>query len=182
MPRNPRDWLTLAHIGLAAGLIGLAFVHSWWWAPLAAFVAAHAMAIEHNHAHLPIFSGRVANRLTDVALVLVCGIPMFCWRVHHLGSHHAHTWTERDWSSPFSFRGARSPDRPVSYRYYQLTYYPLFVFHSAILVLRRRNPRLVRGMLLEAGASTKRIFQGKTPLQYARGANQMAIVDLLKSV
>jgi fatty acid desaturase len=108
----------------------------------------HVVSVQHNHVHVPIFHERRANAALDVVLHLLCGIPTLLWRVHHLSRHHGRTWGPDDWSSPFLFRGARAPDHPVGYRYYELSYLPLFLFESGAHVLRRRRPRELRALLV----------------------------------
>ena len=51
--------------------------------------------------------------------------------------------------------------------------------HAACGWGKKPNTEIVK-MLLEAGANTKRVFCGKTPLQYAKAAGQSEIVAILK--
>jgi fatty acid desaturase len=116
----------------------------------AAFLAGHAVAIAHNHAHLPLFRFRWLNLLMDFVLQATVGIPQLFWERHHLHRHHRGPWTEVDWSSPYSFDGAASPERPVSRAYFCWTYLPLFLCESLVEVLRRRRRRELGRLLLSA--------------------------------
>jgi fatty acid desaturase len=105
----------------------------------AALVASHAVAIQHNHAHVPIFRFRVLNRLMDLVLHLITGMPQLFWQSHHLRRHHGEPEAEFDWSSTYSFRDARRVSRPIDWVYYRLTFLPLFHAESLAEMLRRRH-------------------------------------------
>lgn len=146
------DVRTLLHVALCAAAAGPALWHSFWWWPGYAFLALHVVSVQHNHAHRPVFRARAANIGFDVLTALLCGIPMFCWRTHHLRSHHIAPWTADDWSSPYRFTGTRSPDRPVGYRFYQVTYLPYFVRDSVRWIVRHGS-RQQRRALAVTGAT-----------------------------
>jgi fatty acid desaturase len=150
MLRNRRDLIALAHLALCWWLLYMALAHGLPWVLLATFAAVHAVAIAHNHAHVPLFRGRLPNALTDLVLQATTGIPQLFWHGHHLRRHHAAPWTEHDWSSPYSFDEAAPPSRPVSQRYFARTYLPLFVCESLVETLRRRRPRELRRLALSA--------------------------------
>ena len=128
--RYLRDLQSILHLLLTAASYGLALRRSLWWTPLAIFLGMHVVAIAHNQAHVPMFRARWMNTVAEHIIALLSGIPFVFWRVHHLGSHHRHTWKEGDWSSPFNFHRTHPPTTPVSYRYYQLTYFPLVYCES----------------------------------------------------
>ncbi|MEZ5965636.1 MAG: fatty acid desaturase [Planctomycetota bacterium] len=142
--RERSDLVALAHVGLTALVFSATYAHSCLWLPLAVFLAVHLVAVEHNHGHVAIFRNRVCNGVLDLVLLFLCGIPMACWRKQHARSHHRAPWTGDDHSSPFAFRRAVAPFRPVGYRYYQVVYLPLFVMDTVSGILRDRRPRELR--------------------------------------
>jgi fatty acid desaturase len=150
--RNRHDLRTLAHLAVCWSLNYLALAHSLWWAIPAVMASSMTVAIAHNHFHLPIFRVRVLNRLLDLLLHLTQGIPQVVWQAHHLRRHHVAPQTDLDWSSTYAFREAAPPSRPISWRYYRLTYLPLFLAETLIDVLRRRRRAELTRMLVQAGS------------------------------
>jgi fatty acid desaturase len=149
--RNVYDIRALAHLATCAGLNYLALAHSLWWVIPAAVVGAHAVAIQHNHAHVPMFRFRVLNRLMDLVLHLTTGMPQMFWHGHHLRRHHGAPEEEYDWSSSYSFRDAKRVSRPIDYVYYCLTFLPIFHAESLVEMLRRRHRgEMTRFLLLLA--------------------------------
>ena len=53
-------------------------------------LALPVAAIAHNHNHLPMWHGRVANVVTDYVLTFLYGLPKLSWLTIHNRSHHAH--------------------------------------------------------------------------------------------
>lgn len=137
--RHWRDVQTLAHIALCLACYYLALAHSWFW--VIGATALSTVAIAHNHAHVPIFRARWLNWLMDVVLQATNGLPQMFWKFHHLQRHHPHPWGERDWSSPFAYRTAESPSRPVGRTYFCWTYMPIFISQSFVELIRRARPR-----------------------------------------
>ena len=105
--RHPADRRTVAYMALASALV---CVH--WAQPaldpalLAASVAmAFAVAaMNHNHAHFPIWHGRAMNRLTDAWFTLFQGHPGFAFEVMHAASHHRFRGNRHDPTRPDRFR------------------------------------------------------------------------------
>lgn len=152
MLRHPSDWRTLLHVSTTGVVAGATLFGSWLWWPLYTVMAVHVVAAQHNHAHRPVFRRRGLNLLFDHATAILCGMPMFCWRIHHLKSHHAAPWTDDDWSSPYRSADGRRPGRLVSYRHYQLTYLVHFWGKSVRWALRQHAPRARRVVASQVGS------------------------------
>ena len=107
--------------------------------------------VEHNHAHLKIFTARFPNTVLGWLCHLSCGVALDTYRVHHVLNHHRFNnrfdSSGRDWSSLFGFQGTRLADRPVSKIYYVLSF--PFIAHGETLIWFLRTPRarLTRGFL-----------------------------------
>lgn len=89
---HPADRRTVAVMALATAV---AVAH--WLAPAfnaALFAAAIALAfsvtaMHHNHAHSPLWRGRVANAATDAWFTLFQGHPGYMFVPMHVDNHHA---------------------------------------------------------------------------------------------
>ncbi len=80
--------------------------------------------VQHNHSHLSLFRRRWPNRLADLALGPVTGMPMELYREAHARVHHPHAGTPQDWTQPTEVRnGIALQERPLS----RLRYISVFV-------------------------------------------------------
>jgi len=103
--RHPADRRSIACVTLQAGLLALAWASGGHAALLAvsAVLAVSVTTIAHNHAHVPLWHGRVANRITDVALSAMMGVPMLVFPASHVAMHHRHLRSGRDRTLPARF-------------------------------------------------------------------------------
>jgi fatty acid desaturase len=71
--------------------------------------------VQHNHSHLTLFRRGRANRLLELALGTVTGMPMEMYREAHTRTHHRHTGTPQDWTQPTEVRGGEAVlSRPLT--------------------------------------------------------------------
>lgn len=135
------DLWPFAHLLVTLAMYAALFIAPWWVVPLAlpitTLFAGAVVAIAHNHAHVPMFRIGILNWLVDITIQQLTGFLSLGWKVHHVRSHHQFPWTERDYSSPYSFQETRRPEGPVSLTYYWATYLPLFWCESVTHLLRR---------------------------------------------
>jgi fatty acid desaturase len=103
--RNARDWQSLAY------LVALPLLAIWQWRhgfslPLYALMLLLAISIgviHHNHAHLPMWRGRMLNRATDLWITLLQGHPTFVFFPAHVANHHRHRHGELDVTRTYRF-------------------------------------------------------------------------------
>jgi beta-carotene hydroxylase len=110
--------------------------------------------IQHNHAHLPTFNAKLANRLYDVILAQNTGYPTALWELHHnLGHHRNLLVPEKDVAS-LLLSGSRLP---MSRWMYALRG-SLTIHRDSVrlgLVERvRGNRRLLTKLMIETAAQT----------------------------
>ncbi|MET0327954.1 MAG: fatty acid desaturase [Luteimonas sp.] len=96
--RNRRDLQSLAYMAVQPMLMGWQWMHGFDPAlyALSLFLAVGISVIHHNHAHLPMWHGRVANDATDLLATLLQGHPTCVFRPTHNANHHRHRHGERD--------------------------------------------------------------------------------------
>ncbi len=71
--------------------------------------------VQHNHSHVSLFKRPPANRLLDLALGTVTGMPMELYREAHTRTHHRFTGTPKDWTQPAEVRnGVALQERPMA--------------------------------------------------------------------
>ena len=152
MLRNRADRTSLACVTvsvsgqvawLATGRIGflLPMVVAVRWAAL----------VQHNHSHLGLFRRAQANRLLELSLGTVTGMPMELYREAHTRTHHRHTGTPQDWTQPTEVvDGEADQSRPLS----RLRNVCVFVPRAAVLGWAgiRRHPEQTRRLGGEAAA------------------------------
>lgn len=96
---NWRDWQSVAY------LLGLPALVAWAWVQPTFHPAVYGVilvltigicCINHNHAHVPIWRARWANRLTDLWIGVLQGQPVYLFLPAHINSHHRFNQGERD--------------------------------------------------------------------------------------
>ncbi len=141
--RFPIDAVSVSLVVLGLGLQVAAYFGGWswyWFLPII-FGVRWVDLVEHNHAHLPIFYQSPLNELIGWMQFLNGGVPLEIYRLQHVQTHHGYLNKEKDWTSPFCYQGTRYPDRPVSWRYYVLTYTAISVCEAFAYFLRRPRSR-----------------------------------------
>lgn len=64
--------------------------------------------VQHNHSHLSLFRSPLANRLVDLTVGSVTGMPMELYREAHARTHHRYLGTPEDWTQPTEVRDGRA--------------------------------------------------------------------------
>ena len=130
--RHARDWQSLTYL---AALPALA---AWQWAngfnlllyALLLFLTLGVGVIHHNHTHLRLWRGRLANRFTDFYITLLQGHPTFVFWPAHVANHHRHRHGPQDLARTYRFWRGDSNDL-LGYLLHPLqaicVLYPLFV-------------------------------------------------------
>ncbi|MDQ6618038.1 MAG: fatty acid desaturase [Actinomycetota bacterium] len=117
-------------VSVAATIVGVGYSFACWLlappliflVPLP-FLSTWVHLVEHNHVHLPVFRGKRLNEVFCLILCLGTAVPVEAYRFQHVETHHRFAGKEEDWTSPFSYRNSRFPDRPVHLPWYILTYW-----------------------------------------------------------
>ena len=152
--RYPIDIISVLVVLSTLSLQLLALLRDWpWYTVLVILLMLRQVSlVQHNHAHLTIFSTRPANILFGWLCHLSTGVPLNTYRIHHVISHHRYNNrfdpSARDWSSIYGFRGASLPDRPVGKAYYVASF--PFIAHAEALLWFLRTPtsQLTRGFVI----------------------------------
>ena len=66
-------------------------------------MAVVVSVMTHNHQHLPMWTNKLMNRLTDNWLTVFYGFPVFAWIPTHNTNHHVHVNTEPDYTRTYRF-------------------------------------------------------------------------------
>jgi len=157
------DVFSVAAVALTVALQVAAVVRGWPWWTLAPIIVGcrQSALVQHNHAHLRIFSKNAWNELLGDLAACAMGVPLVFYEVHHVMNHHRHYRDhegDADWSSPYGYRGCRYPDRPVA-RWYYIAMFPVTSnFACSLFVVRhpgthffRRATRTLLVMFVLAG-------------------------------
>lgn len=126
------------------------------WAAIAITVAlrwAHLMT--HTHAHTPVFQHPGINRGYGLLLFWTTALQTDLYIIHHVDTHHRFTNVYRDgagdWTSPFAYRGARFPDKPVGLVKYLVTFMPRAWIRASQEVRQRSDLALTRRVATDCG-------------------------------
>ncbi len=107
--------------------------------------------VQHNHSHLTMFRRPWANRVLELSLGPVTGMPMELYREAHTRTHHAFVGTARDWTQPTEVvDGKADLTRPLS----RGRNVCVFVPRAGVLgwAAIRRDPRQTRRLAAESAA------------------------------
>jgi hypothetical protein len=105
--RNPRDWQSLAYMAAFPLPVAWMWNHGFSW-PLYAlllFLTLGVGVIHHNHTHLRMWHGRLANRATDFAITLLQGHPTCVFYPAHVANHHRYRHGPKDVARTYRFGG-----------------------------------------------------------------------------
>lgn len=105
--RHWRDAQSLAYLVALPAAAAWQWVHGFNVLLYAAilFLTLGVGVIHHNHAHLRMWRGRRANRLTDFCLTLLQGHPTFVFWPAHVANHHRHRHGPLDLARTYRFGG-----------------------------------------------------------------------------
>ena len=130
--RHARDWQSLAYLVALPALAAWQWVRGFSW-PLYAlmlFLTLGIGVIHHNHTHLRMWRGRVANRVTDFSVTLLQGHPTFVFWPAHVANHHRHRHGPKDMARTYRFAGGDT-NHLLGYLLHPLqagwVLYPLFI-------------------------------------------------------
>ncbi|RZL66459.1 MAG: fatty acid desaturase [Variovorax sp.] len=103
--RHWRDWQSLAYLVALPALAAWQWVNGFWWPAYALmlFLTLGIGVIHHNHTHLRMWRGRIANRVTDFYVTLLQGHPTFVFWPAHVANHHRHRHGPKDVARTYRF-------------------------------------------------------------------------------
>jgi beta-carotene hydroxylase len=145
--RYRADLWSLAVVGaVLAGQLALFFLVERLWLAALGVLALYPLqsvtvACCHNHHHKPVFTVDGLNRLYEVALFLMTGMPPYLLTLHHnLGHHHHYLTPSRD-----TLRWLRRDGERMGYAEYLVINF-LDVYPHTV-ALGRRHPAVFRKFL-----------------------------------
>lgn len=152
--RHSRDWQSLAYMAAFPAIAAWQWVYGFWW-PLYAlllFLTLGIGVIHHNHTHMRMWHGRIANRLTDLAITLLQGHPTCVFYPAHVANHHRYRHGPQDVARTYRFFGGDT-NHLAGYLLHPLQ--AIMVLYPHIFAwlrrLRRHSPGVWRYCLLQYG-------------------------------
>jgi beta-carotene hydroxylase len=96
---NWRDWQSVAYLLALPALVVWAWVQPTFHPVIYSVILVLTIGIcciNHNHAHVPIWRARWANRVTDLWIGTLQGQPVYLFLPAHINSHHRFNQGEQD--------------------------------------------------------------------------------------
>jgi fatty acid desaturase len=105
--RHCRDWQSLAYMAACPLLVIRQWQHGFSLVLYALLLGLTlgVGVIHHNHTHLRMWRGSVANRLTDFAITLLQGHPACVFYPTHVANHHRYKHGPEDIARTYRFDG-----------------------------------------------------------------------------
>ncbi len=150
--RHWRDWQSLVYMALLPVLVIVQWRHG-FSLPLYAillFLTLGIGVIHHNHTHLRMWHGRVANRITDYAITLLQGHPTCVFWPSHVRNHHRYKHGPKDIARTYRFGDTNDLAGYILHPFLAIpVLYP--AIFSWLASLRRHWPGVWRYCLMQYG-------------------------------
>jgi hypothetical protein len=146
-----RDWQSVAYLVLLPILVIQQWHCGFYWPVylVLLFLTLGIGVIHHNHAHLRMWHGHTANRLTDYVITLLQGHPTCVFWPAHVRNHHRYKHGANDIARTYRF----GPDTNHLAGYILHPFQATLALYPAIFAwlssLRRRRPGIWRYCLVQ---------------------------------